>query len=454
MITRIEVNGFKSLQCFELNLHPGLNVLVGPNGGGKTNIILFFEFLSNLVRTDVSEAISRLGGAGAVFRRVGDTEFQSTIHATVFGCMPLEAKKFCHYKYVFEILFPKKFESVVFKRQSLCLRSTKSFVESEAIQHMEEPSWDLIIDLDFNEDLSPKVKIETKDPKYLKVPFGEKHIKKVSTIVRRAEKMVMQMASAQNSLLYALARCYLIIPPIFEDMVSGETYNIVPSRVKVPEDSAKTPGIEKDGAGIGATLYAIKRKRPIIDRHIHNFFYFRRFSRRHLLDISLSIQELLRYINLANASIGDIDVVNDPFSNQLKVTLKIVNGDYEATLPLSAMSDGTIKWIAMITAVMTATSMFAIEEPENYLHPLMQSQILHIMRDILIRRREYSFSVMTTHSETILNSCNPEELIVVSFSEGKTHARRCSNPNDLRAEVKRTGFGLGYYYLAGAIEDE
>ena len=44
MITRIEVNGFKSLAKFSLNLQAGLNVLVGPNGGGKTNIVLFLSF--------------------------------------------------------------------------------------------------------------------------------------------------------------------------------------------------------------------------------------------------------------------------------------------------------------------------------------------------------------------------------------------------------------------------
>jgi predicted ATPase len=136
------------------------------------------------------------------------------------------------------------------------------------------------------------------------------------------------------------------------------------------------------------------------------------------------------------------------------VTLDIKNGNYHATLPLSAMSDGTIKWISLITAVLTAASIFSIEEPENYLHPLMQAQILHIMREILFKHRQYSFTIMTTHSETILNNSNPEELIVVSFADGRTNAQRCKNVADLQTEIKKTGFGLGYYYLAGAVQDE
>ncbi len=48
MITKIYVDGFRSLSTFSMVLQPGLNMLVGPNGSGKTNIILFFEFLSHI----------------------------------------------------------------------------------------------------------------------------------------------------------------------------------------------------------------------------------------------------------------------------------------------------------------------------------------------------------------------------------------------------------------------
>lgn len=449
MITRIEVNGFKSLEHFEIDFHPGLNVLVGPNGGGKTNIILFFEFLSHLVKTDISEAISRLGGAGSVFRRLDDAKYQDTIEATIFGCQQFESKKFCHYRYYFEIFFPKEIESVIFRHQIVNMRFSKSFIKTDQNRN-KDIAWDIVINQSFDKSNIAKIKIDAKDPKLLRFPYVEQHIKREITLVRRAEKMISRISSTQSSLFYALSRFFPSIPPVISDLISGETYNIVPSRVKIPEDSAKAPGMEKDGAGLSATLYAIKRKKGVSDRHLPYFLYYR----RPIIQTAITLQDLLKYINLANTSIGDIDVVNDPFNNQLKVMITIVNGGYQATLPLSSMSDGTIKWIAMITAVMTTTSMFAIEEPENYLHPLMQSQILEIMRDILVSRKNYSFSLMTTHSETILNSCNPEELIVVTLSEGMTCAKRCSNAAQLRAEVKRSGFGLGYYYLAGAVEDE
>ncbi len=78
MITRIYVDGFKTLSGFELSFQPGLNILVGPNGSGKTNIVSFFEFLGYLMKTDASEATSRAGGAGAVFRKT-ETSYENRI---------------------------------------------------------------------------------------------------------------------------------------------------------------------------------------------------------------------------------------------------------------------------------------------------------------------------------------------------------------------------------------
>ena len=69
MITDLEIDGFKSFEHFSLKLRPGLNVIAGPNGSGKTNIIRFFEFLAFLANGSVVEAVSRSGGAGAIFRQ-------------------------------------------------------------------------------------------------------------------------------------------------------------------------------------------------------------------------------------------------------------------------------------------------------------------------------------------------------------------------------------------------
>jgi hypothetical protein len=59
---------------------------------------------------------------------------------------------------------------------------------------------------------------------------------------------------------------------------------------------------------------------------------------------------------------------------------------------------------------------------------------------------------MTTHSETILNCIDPADMILVHMENGRTVARRPTNAEDIQKEIANTGFGAGYYYLAGAIE--
>ena len=235
--------------------------------------------------------------------------------------------------------------------------------------------------------------------------------------------------------------------PLIADIRGGLVYNIEPSKVKNPDDSAKRPGIHKDGSGLYSTLYAIKKY-----KEYPNARYLFRAKLSGISNINkITMQNILKYTQLANEWIDNIDVVNNPFDKQLQIRVEITGGKFVPILPLSAMSDGTVKWIAMITIILTRDAFFSIEEPENYLHPHMQSEIMSIMRAHIATNR---FILMSTHSETILNNATPNEIVVVSYQDGKTIAKRVSNAEDLNREIMNTGFGLGYYYMAGSIENE
>ncbi|MEO7328743.1 MAG: AAA family ATPase, partial [Minicystis sp.] len=55
MITRIEVDGFKSLRDFAIDLEP-FTVLIGPNSAGKSNILDALALLSRLASLPIAEA--------------------------------------------------------------------------------------------------------------------------------------------------------------------------------------------------------------------------------------------------------------------------------------------------------------------------------------------------------------------------------------------------------------
>jgi recombinational DNA repair ATPase RecF len=141
MITRIEVNNFKSLTDFSLNFSPGLNVLVGPNGSGKTNIVSVFEYLAHLMETDSSDATSRAGGAGAVFIRIGQG-YEKRISARLIGCVLIRNEigrakgaqenpskpPYYLYEYSMSLLFPDTLDSVVFESQRFRLKRVTEFI--------------------------------------------------------------------------------------------------------------------------------------------------------------------------------------------------------------------------------------------------------------------------------------------------------------------------------------
>jgi predicted ATPase len=62
MITRIEIENFKSIKSIDIKLNK-LNILIGANGAGKSNFINFFELLYNIYNQNLQTYTSSKGGA-------------------------------------------------------------------------------------------------------------------------------------------------------------------------------------------------------------------------------------------------------------------------------------------------------------------------------------------------------------------------------------------------------
>src|SRR3954465_631692 len=72
MITRIEIDGFKTFQKFAVDLEP-FQVIAGPNGVGKTNLFDALRLLSHLAELDLRSAFQEVRGeAGELFTQLPD----------------------------------------------------------------------------------------------------------------------------------------------------------------------------------------------------------------------------------------------------------------------------------------------------------------------------------------------------------------------------------------------
>lgn len=456
MINKLTATGFRSLSDFELEIRPGLNVLVGPNGGGKTNILGLISFLSALASNELGDAINYSGGASKVFQKLKEGEFQRHISISVYGHYPINRKSFLppvyenklldagligiRYSWEIEIDATNGFDGTFYKKQNLRVTAlTKSLIEPR------EDEWHLELEILSSDGDSFEVR-------------EERHNEEICALLERDTLGAQKSESTSSSLIARSDRHDLSATAIFflmekvpiarwigRDLRSGTTFNFDPSVCKLPNDSAKSPVLSPNGDGLAATLYAIWK--ASIENRASAYFYSPRdrFS-KHIY------KKLIDYFQLINYSVTGFRAVNDSFSNKITVYVDVPGDKNDVDFPLEFISDGTVKWLAFLTALLTESSGFALEEPENFLHPDIQRQAVELIR-AETEESDNLYVLLTTHSETLLNSSKPDEIILVSMTDGITASKRLDDPDAIDNEIFETGFGLGYFYISGALNE-
>ncbi len=66
-LTKITLEGYKSFRKLELELRP-LNVLIGANGVGKSNLVSFFRLLNAIANRHLQRLVAEAGGANTLLR--------------------------------------------------------------------------------------------------------------------------------------------------------------------------------------------------------------------------------------------------------------------------------------------------------------------------------------------------------------------------------------------------
>ena len=113
----------------------------------------------------------------------------------------------------------------------------------------------------------------------------------------------------------------------------------------------------------------------------------------------------------------------------------------------SNISDGTLRLLAFIVALYSGSSVVALEEPENCIHP-------HLLEALIdLARKAPCQLVITTHSPYLLDHVKPEEVYVVSKVGTETNIRRLCESKEVEA-VRRfleEGGTLGEAWYSGLI---
>ena len=126
----------------------------------------------------------------------------------------------------------------------------------------------------------------------------------------------------------------------------------------------------------------------------------------------------------------------------------VINEDGGFSIPAYRLSDGTLRWLAMLTILLNPTPapVTCIDEPELGLHPDMIPTLADLLRDASTRTQ----LIVTTHSQSLVEcfSDDPESVCVCEKVDGATQIRRL-NSEKLSSWLE--DYSLGQLWAKGEI---
>ncbi len=163
-----------------------------------------------------------------------------------------------------------------------------------------------------------------------------------------------------------------------------------------------------------------------------------------LLGMPLVKRELLNHLRTFDQDAEDLRTSIDGG----KVQTRLEEKHLTTAIPLTRMSDGTIRWLELLAILLNPDPppLVCIEEPELGLHPDMLPELGKLLLFAGTRMQ----LVVTTHSNTLIESFSdtPEFVVVCEKERGASTFRRLDSPR-LAAWLKE--YSLGALWMKGHL---
>lgn len=399
MITKLSIEGFKSFGSPAETIELGpLNFVVGANASGKTNLIYGLRFLHNALVQDVSYAVSAMGGNAEVRnKRLRQRREPKPVRLS----FRIEKEVGYH-----------------------IIRGPEGKPESSVARSFD---YELVLDLR-SDDTTPN--IESERLRVETITKGETSIvgldrtgRKVVVIDRGREEDddTIHIPEQEASRLALAGVGFFSVPTAIlgEEVKSWRFHNFVPSIARQPYRQEPDAVLGPAGEKLAAVLSKMSS------------------------DQRASIAEGLRAIV---PGLKGIRTTKLPIEDTL--AFQIVEDKLKAAINPASVSDGTVRLLALLVVTTWSvrnSSLIAIEEPENGVHPHLAEYLV----DILKSASEESQVVVTTHAPDLLDHLEPHQVILCDKEDGFTKLMKASSVSDI--ERFRQHFSLGELWSQGVV---
>ncbi len=397
-IKRIKIKNFKSFKELDVDLGK-FNVLIGANASGKSNFVQIFEFLGDIPKFGLNNAVSIQGGTEYLRNiNVGASENLSVkvFSEQKFGLgrrKDLIGIKIYETAYEFALKFKKK--GLGFEIVKDILTNKCEFVKLERRKEKIEEK-EKLGQGEINISLANgKVKVDLHKPKGVSITEND-----ILSPFLREEKLPPNILLLQVPLYFT----YPSIKEIFSDI---SIYDFDP---KLPKKATPITGkaeLEEDGSNLSIILKNIMENKE---------------KRRKLFNL---VKDLLPFIS-------NLDV--EKFADK-SLLFKLQEIYFENQyLPASSISDGTINITALIVALyFEGKPLTIIEEPERNIHPYLISKVVDMMKDASQKKQ----IIVTTHNPEVVKHTDLENLLLISRDEkGFSTTSRPSDKKEVKTFLK------------------
>ncbi len=385
MLTRLEIDGFKTFEGLEVDLSP-FTAVVGNNAAGKSNLFDVIQLLSNLASRDVAEAVKDMRGEPLeLFRQTAkgrSTQIRLAAEVLVDPVVrdPWGSEvSITHTRMRYEV--------------TLELRSIKPGVERIQVAR-EEVLPILRKDDHWADGIAPSKSFRTA---YLKYARSKPWLTtdgltfNIHQDGKQGRNQPRPASAAEATVLYGVTNA-AEFPHLFalrEEMRFWRLLQLDPVLLRKPAPATATDVLSADGSNLAAVLAQLKVETATSTQ-----------PDGVLSDIAAELNNLI-------AGVTKLDAQLHPASREYRIALTMRDG-----LPFSSrvVSDGTLRVLALLTLLHDPRhrGLICFEEPENGVHPARLRQLVQCLRDMVtVPGDEIPVDNPAPLSQLLVNSHSP-----------------------------------------------
>lgn len=469
----IKICNYKSIAAATFEISTGLNILVGPNGAGKTCILSALKFMRDLLEYGVARAVARAGGPRRVLRR-GSKSFEIEV-SCAYGERVIRRKKkplTLDWRISVNPTGPGGVPMLATERISIGggSNTAEEYFWIETLRKgngkLSQKSY-LADSSVFGRDL-----FLLWESMYRKLSKEKIRSEFVGSLRSLRKEVARLDDEPMFPLLGVLDRKIWLLHVTFRQL---NEYNIVPEKARQATEPVPFPEMRPDGQGVAEVLFALESeafsKLETFGRTVYFFdsgpnlpgpfrvgpfrhlFYVgptragvRSLRRSHLNSLREAFNNIIEELTIGVAPLDGLTTDLDPTTGKRFVVFK--SGD-DRFYP-EEVSDGTVKWLCILVSVFVPSSrVFVLEEPENFLHPWMQQRLVETMRKQAAANE--TIYLLTSHSTTVLNSANVDEVLIVTGGDSGSKVSRVPDREEVESLLASSNFGLGDLWESGGI---